>query len=95
MIERITKNEERLNNAIIAIKDLEVALINFKKQKKDISLLKKYYGSKTWFSDLSNYEKNNIKIKAGVLSEDGIWNMLDDLDNLVKEMKIIVNEYKK
>ena len=37
------------------------------------------------------YEKNTIpKIKAGVLSEDAVWDMLDDVNNVIKEMKEIV-----
>ena len=60
----------------------------------NLSLLKKYYGSKNWFNDKDNYELGNIKpVKAGVLSEDTVWNMLEDLDKMIEEMKTIVNNY--
>ena len=91
MIERISKNEEKLDNILSNIKELELALSNFKKNKKDIALLNKYYGSKNWFKDKEDYENNKIpKIKAGVLGEDTIWNMNEDINDLIKEMKSII-----
>ena len=91
MIERIIKNEERLDSTLSSIKKLEDSLNEFKLNKKNIQLLKKYYGSPNWFKDKECYESNTIpKIKAGVLSEDAVWNMLDDIDNLIIEMKEII-----
>ena len=95
MIERITKNEERLDKSIDCINNLEKAINEFKANKKDLSLLNKYYGSKNWFKDKEAYESNKIpKIKAGVLSEDAIWNMHEDLKEIIKEMEILIKEYK-
>ena len=51
MIDRITKNEERLDKLSSNIKELEVALENFKTSKKDFDLLNKYYDSKNWIKD--------------------------------------------
>lgn len=94
MIERIAKNEERLDSILSSINKLEEALKEFESNKKNLQLLKKYYGSKTWFKDKELYEKDLIpKVKAGVLSEDTVWNMLEDLDKMIEEMKIIVNNY--
>ena len=94
MIERIIKNEERLDNITTSINNLEKALEDFKKNKKDLNLLNKYYGSKNWFNDKDDYESNKIpKIKAGVLSEDAVWNMNEDIKELIIEMQSIVEEY--
>ena len=91
MIDRITKNEERLDKLLSNIKELEVALENFKASKKDLDLLNKYYDSKNWIKDKDAYENGSIsKIKAGVLSEDAIWNMNEELKDLIKDMKNIV-----
>ncbi len=91
MIDRITKNEERLDKLLSNIKELEVALENFKTSKKDLDLLNKYYDSKNWLKDKDAYENGSIpKIKAGVLSEDAIWNMNEELKDLIKDMKNIV-----
>ena len=96
MIERIKENEERLNSIIISIKKLEDAIEEFNKNKDNIKLLNKYYGSRKWFKDKEAYENNKIpKIKAGVLSEDTVWNMLEDIDNLILEMNLIVKNYNK
>ncbi len=94
MIERITKNEERLDNILSSINKLEEALKEFKSNERNLQLLKKYYGSNNWFKDKELYEKGLIsKVKAGVLSEDAVWNMLEDIDNLIEEMKSIVDKH--
>ena len=94
MIERITKNEERLDNILSSINGLEEALKEFKRNEKNLQLLKKYYGSNNWFKDKESYEKGLIsKVKAGVLSEDTVWNMLEDIDNLIEEMRSIVDKH--
>lgn len=96
MIDRISKNEERLDMALSSIENLEKALEDFKKNKKDIKLLNKYYGSKAWFKDKDAFEKKKIaNVKAGVLSEDAVWNMNEDISYLISEMKKIVSNYKR
>ncbi len=93
MIDRIKKNEERLDAALETVKKLEEAIELYKQNKKDISLLNKYYGSKNWFNDKKALEEGKIpKIKAGVLSEDAVWNMNEDLNNALKEMKKIIKK---
>lgn len=95
MIDRITKNEERLDSALKSIKELEIALENFKNNQKNIQMVSKYYGSKNWFKDKESYEQGKIpKIKAGVLSEDSVWNMLEDIKDLTNEMKSIIDNQK-
>ncbi len=91
MIERIAKNEERLDRISLNIKKLEEALNEFKSNKKDLYLLNKYYGSKNWFKDKKSYEEEKTpRIKAGVLSEDAVWNLNEDIDDIIKEMKAII-----
>ncbi len=96
MIDRITKNEERLDRINECIKEMKTALSNMKSIQKDLSLLNKYYGSKNWFKDKEAFEKNEISnIKAGVLSEDAVWNMNESINDLINEMKKIISFYKK
>ncbi len=93
MIERIQKNEERLDRAVKSVKMLGEAIENFKKCQKDIQLLNRYYGSKNWFQDKKAYEEGKLpKIKAGVLSEDAVWNMDEELNEMMQEMKKIVKK---
>ena len=93
MIDRITKNEERFDKVLKSVKDLEVSLTNFENNTKDLELLKKYYSSKNWIKDKDAYENKSLKIKAGVLSEDGVWNMLSDIDSLILDMKRVIEKY--
>jgi hypothetical protein len=96
MIERIKLNEERYDKIKDTLKDLEISLNNFNNIKKDYKLLNKYYGSKNWFKDKEAYENNKIpRIKAGVLSEDGVWNMLDNVNEIINDMKKIINDFEK
>ena len=96
MIDRITKNEERLEIILSNIKNLEEALNKFNDSIKELKLLNNYYGSIKWLKDKEAYENNSIpKIKAGVLSEDAVWNMNEDIDELITEMKTIINKIEK
>ena len=96
MIDRIKKNEERLDNVLESIKELEKSLENFKANKKNIDLLNKYYGSKSWFRDKEDFENHKIaNVKAGVLSEDAVWNMNEDIKDLIESMNSIICSYSK
>ena len=91
MIERIEKNEELLDGILDNIKKLEIELQNLKNNKTKISIINKYYGSKNWFKDKEAYESNKIsKIKAGILSEDTVWNMNENISDLLLEMQEII-----
>ncbi len=96
MIDRICKNEERLDNITSIMNELEDSLFKFKSIKKELDNLNKYYGSKSWFKDKELYETNKIeKVKAGVLSEDAIWNLNERIDDLLIDMKSIIDNYNK
>ena len=81
-IERIKWMEQRFNNALAAIKDDSAALL--KAIKEDVAELSKYYGSELWKLDFAADEAGNLPpdLKRGVLSEDGIWNLLSDYRDL-------------
>ncbi len=96
MIDRITKNEERLDSILLSIKELGESLDSFNNNRKNLKLLNKYYGSNDWFNDREDYDNNKIpKIKAGVLSEDAIWNMNEEINYLIDEMKSIIEYFDK
>jgi len=90
MLKRIKDNEEKLNKLIKVIKQLECALDNFEDIQEDIKAVNKYYGSKNWFRDKELFEKGEIKnIKAGVLSEDAVWNANENIKELIERMENI------
>lgn len=93
---RVSINEDRLDKILKSIKDLEFALVEFKSNKENIELLNSYYGSKDWLSDKDNFENKKIsQLKAGVLSEDAVWNINEDIKDLINEMKDIVSNFER
>ncbi len=95
VLDRIKENEERLDKIIFTIKELEKSIENLKSNQENIILLNKYYESTFWLKDKDAYESKKIKnIKAGVLSEDAIWNMNEELKELSQELSKIVTDIK-
>ena len=84
-VERIKWMEQRFNYALAAIKDGTVD--SQKAIKDDIAELSKYYGSELWKQDFAADEAGNLPpdLKRGVLSEDGIWNLLSDYRDIQKK----------
>ena len=83
-IERIKLMEHRYNNALAAIKD--GSAVSLKAIKEDVAELSKYYGSELWKLDFAADEAGKLPpdLKRGVLSEDGIWNLLSDYREIQK-----------
>jgi hypothetical protein len=77
-IERIKWMEQRFNKVLAAIKDGSAD--SLKAIKEDVAELSKYYGSELWKLDFAADEAGNLPpdLKRGVLSEDGLWNLLSD-----------------
>jgi hypothetical protein len=88
-IERIKSMEQRFNKALAAIKDGDTK--SLKTIKEDIAELSKYYSSELWKQDFAADETGNLPpdLKRGVLSEDGIWNLLSDYRMTQKNIVII------
>lgn len=88
-IERIKQMEERFERASKAIKELSSTLDNYAKVQEDLAALSKYYGSKTWKKDYNDDKAGRLPqdLKRGVLSEDGIWNLLEDNKELTERIK--------
>ncbi|MBR4828739.1 MAG: DUF4298 domain-containing protein [Muribaculaceae bacterium] len=88
-IARIRKMERRLDRALAAVKRLSAALDKYEATKEDIDALDEYYGSNEWRQDFEDDEAGLLPegLKRGVLSEDGIWNMLSDCKELNERLK--------
>ena len=88
MIGRIKSNEEKLDKMLEITKKLEEVLDDFENNKNIIKELNEYYGSKEWFEDKEAFETGKIeRVKAGVLSEDTIWNTNENIKELIERMK--------
>lgn len=89
---RVTKMEQSLDITQEKLKQFEEYLEEYKKIQKEIKKLSKYYGSKEWYKDFDDYNNKKINQKAGVLSEDGIYNILLKNKELAKEINDISKE---
>ena len=83
-IARIRKMERRLDRAQATVKRLSAALDKWEAVQDDIDALDKYYSSGEWRQDFEDDEAGRLptELKRGVLSEDGIWNLLTDVKEL-------------
>ena len=83
-IERIRQMELRMERAAKAVMELSAALDNYEAVQDDIAALEQYYGSEEWKQDFAADEAGLLPadLKRGVLSEDGIWNLLSDVREL-------------
>ena len=83
-IKRIRQMERRLVRATHAVRRLSLALDNYEAIKDDITALDSYYGCETWRQDFADDEAGLLpeELKRGVLSEDGIWNLLTNYREL-------------
>ena len=84
-IERIKQMEQHFNNVLAAIK--EESDVSLEAIKEDVAELSKYYGSELWKLDFAADEAGKLPpdLKRGVLSEDGIWNLLSDYREIQKK----------
>ena len=91
--ERIRQMEQRLNRASAAVMELSAALDKYAEAQEALAALNEYYGSDEWKQDFSDDEDGRLpqNLKRGVLSEDGIWNLLTDNRGLIERMQEISN----
>ena len=87
-IERIQLMERHLEDAQKAVAALASALDDYERAQEAVAALSEYYGSKTWKKDLKDDEDGRLpqELKRGVLSEDGIWNVLEEWRELQKRL---------
>ena len=88
-IARIRRMERNLNTAVAAVKRLTAALDKWEAVQDAIAALDEYYGSDLWRQDFADDEAGRLPadLKRGVLSEDGIWNLLTDARSLNDRLK--------
>lgn len=87
--ERIRQMELRLERSAAAVMELSAALDKYEAVQEDLKVLDAYYGSEEWKQDYADDEAGRLPadLKRGVLSEDGIWNLLSDARELDQRIK--------
>ena len=90
-IERITNMESLFDKSEEVVKRLEAALEDFAKLEHDIAKLEAYYNSPQWRKDFEADEAGKLPqdLKRGVLSEDGIYDLLTDYQCLKDQIRTI------
>lgn len=83
-IARIQQMEQQLDVASQAVAALSDALEQYASAQETIDMLDNYYRSDTWRQDYADDEAGRLPntLKRGVLSEDGIWNLLTECRRL-------------
>lgn len=91
-IERIKTMEEHLNKASQAVKALSDALDLYAEAMESIETIDDYLVSDEWQQDFNDSEAGRLPkdLKCGVLSEDGIWNVIDTSRELNCQMLELV-----
>ena len=91
-IERIQAMEERFDQLSKAAERLSTALKQYEEMQEALTMLGEYYGSDEWKKDFADDEKGLLPadLKRGVLSEDGVWNLLSDHHDLITRMQNLV-----
>ena len=88
-IKRIRQMERRFDRLCTAVKRLSLALDNYESLQEAAAEMNGYYGSEEWRQDFADDEAGLLPegLKRGVLSEDGIWNLLSDISELDLRLK--------
>lgn len=88
-IERIREMELRMERVAKTVEELMTALSHFKALDDDLEVLDQYYGSDEWKQDLAADDAGRLPrdLKRGVLSEDGLWNLLSEVREMNKRTR--------
>ena len=92
-IERIERMEQNLERATDALRALNDALDEYEAVQEALQELDTYYGSDTWKQDFSDDEQGRLpqNLKRGILSEDAIWNVLEDYRTLKERVSSLLS----
>ena len=87
--ERISTYEGILDRAQAAAEQMEAALQAFAGMQEDVKALETYYTGNTWKEDYDADARGLLpaQFKRGVLSEDGVYNLLETYRELKEEMR--------
>ena len=93
-IDRIKQMESQLELAAKAVRGLADALAEYEAAQEALRELEAYYGSDEWRQDFADDEAGRLPrdLKRGVLSEDALWNLLDEWKELKKKNNITINK---
>ena len=91
-ISRIQEMEKRFNESRQAVDRLQEAFAAYEQIQKEYKKLVDYYESNRWMDDFDADEEGilPLDLPRGVLSEDGVYNLISDNHDLaVRMLKVI------
>ena len=93
-IERISLMEDRYDELTRVMARLDEAVNKYKDFKDELEVLKDYMDSGEWKEDYEADEAGQLPsdLKRGVLSEDGLYNLLHDADKIIAHVKEVFDE---
>ena len=88
-VKRIAEMEERFDSLQQSVRALEDALSLSQNFRDNYKALKKYMDSGKWLKDYEVDEKGGLPqdLKRGVLSQDGLYDLLQDASDLIDSLK--------
>ena len=92
--ERITQMEAILDRGEAVLSALNGALEQYRALAPELDRLAEYYSSAAWREDFEADEAGLLPadLRRGVLSEDGIWNLLADRDGVLCRMRALCRD---
>lgn len=89
LTERVLLMEDRYNEVMRVLAALDEAVAEYEDFKSELDVLKDYMESGQWKADFEADEDGLIpeNLSRGVLSEDGLCNLLDDADKIIAHVK--------
>ena len=93
-IERISLMEDRYDELTRVLAALEEAVGKYEDFKDELGVLKDYMDSGEWKEDYEADEAGQLPsdLKRGVLSEDGLYNLLHDAETILAHAKKVFSE---
>lgn len=93
-LERITAMEHVLNASAQAVEELSAALERYRAILPELSSLKEYYQSPLWLQDHDDDAAGRFpkELRRGVLSEDAVYDLLEQNAQLYTELAQLVEK---
>ena len=87
VIERVRQMEQYMDEVAVTLKNNPDELISNKELRRKVERLTDYMDSGQWLKDFEADERGELphNLKRGVLSEDGLYNLIGDVEELFRE----------
>lgn len=88
---RVAEMEAILNKHTEAVNAFRKALAAFEEAQTAYDKLDDYYSSQDWFDDVEAFDKGEITVDCGVLTEDAVYDLIGGNYDMAKEMIRVAN----